>query len=201
MEIPLQDNRQKLAQRVQLLQDTAGIVLLFPAALHRLQNPGALTIALGLVELLAIVFAVGSAVFELKGKTHGSNRVDLSNLYLAVVLLLEYGFGVAAGRKRFSPLLLTALTAFFLAFFRSDLQRKFARRGLQVDENGLNARLSKFRRFNIRWSDLSSIDDTRDLLRLRLRDGRVYQLPLGRYANREEIRAAVVSYAGRYALT
>jgi len=198
MHIALQDKRHKRVEQVQLLQDTAGVVMLLQPALHRLQGNGTLTVLLGVIEVIAILLAIGSAISELRGKEHGSNRVDLSNLYLAIVLFVEYGLGVAAGRKRFSPLLLTAITAVFMAFFRSFLQRKLAGRALLIDDDGLNARINKFRRFKFRWSELSAIDDTRDVLRMHLHDGRVYQLPLNRYANRDEIRAAILSYAGRH---
>jgi hypothetical protein len=41
---------------------------------------------------------------------------------VGVLLLLEYGFSVAAGHKRFSPALLTARTALLLGFFRPWVQ-------------------------------------------------------------------------------
>lgn len=193
LEIPLSDRRRRFVQRMQLLQDVFGIVVLIPAASARLQNGTLSHTILGSIEIIAILLALGSAARELKSKhAAAESDVDWSNLFMGVVLFVEYGFNVAAGRKIVSPVLLAAITAVALAFARPLLQRRLgARRIMRIDDTGISVRTSRFRRFAFSWSELREVEERGDIIRFHLRDGSSHTLSLEPYDNAADIRNAL----------
>jgi hypothetical protein len=195
LDIPLHDRRKLMVERFQLIQDLFGIILLAPACWARLQAHGLLTHALGFAEVAAIAFAFFAGIRDLRSHSEPDNSVDLTNLSLGIVLLLEYFFSLSAGHKRFSPLLLTALTGFFLAFFKpwmgSRVQHR--RRSIRIDEEGVHVRLARFRKWSIGRHELRNVEAHDDALIFHLRDGSTREIKLRRYLNAEEVRTAVLA--------
>ena len=151
-------------------------------------------LVLGFAEASAIAFAVIAGIRDLRSHSEPDDSVDLTNLSLAAVLLLEYVFSLSAGHKRFSPLLLTAVTGFVLAFMRPRLAARLAGRGprIRIDDDGVHARLSRFRKWQIPKHDLRNVEVRGKLLQFQLRDGSIREINLGRYLNAEEVKTAVL---------
>lgn len=197
VEIELHDRRLALVQRVQLIQDVVGVLVLFPAASARLKDGVTPHVILGAVEASAIIIALLAAARELKSTPQvkeAEPHVDLTNLMIGVVLLIEHSFRVAAGRKMFSPLFLTGVTSIVLAFARPILMSR-RRRFLRIDENGFLFRSSPFRKFRIDWATVQTLEEDEDQLRFKLHDGTSRTVALKRYSNREDLRTALIERA------
>ena len=201
LEIPLHDKRVMFVERFQLLQDLIGVVQLAPAALQHFQVREAGTLLLAFLESGAIAFALIAGVRDLKFKPHEKPEadVDLTNLAIATALVTEWAVRVAAGHKWFSPMLLTALTGYLLAFARAKtpnfilVRRHRRRRMLRVDDEGVHARVARRRAWDARWDELQAVEISGGRIRFLLENGKVRELNLRRYLNADEIRDAVVS--------
>jgi hypothetical protein len=189
-----------MGQKIQLLQDLVGVVVLAPAALTRLQTTGT-SLVLGVAELAAIVFAVGAAAVELKSHRESNARVDWTNLFVGLVMMVEYVYSLEAGRKWFSPLFLTAIAMLVLAFARPLMQTRMRRRSvLRVDDEGFGLRLGPFRKLDLKWTEVAGMEDAGKKLRFALADGSSRTLSLRGFDNRDELRAALIAKAKEKAL-
>lgn len=195
VEIELQDRVREIAQRFQLAQDAVGLVVLVPAAWARAQTARPLNVAVAVLELGAIVVAVASAARELRGRDAEKARLDWTNLFMAAVLLTEYGIQRAAGGKLVSPVLLTALSALLLGILPHLRTRLALRRRLTIDDAGINVRISPLRRLRLAWADVQHIEEDDRSLAFVLHGGRRRRLSLRRFRNGDEIRAAVAEAA------
>jgi hypothetical protein len=176
-------------------QDLIGIGQLAPAALARLTGGGSVALLVGVVEAIAIVFAMVAGVRDMRGHEEQNDGVDLTNLAMSAVLFLEWGFRTAAGHKWFTPMFLTAAAGVFVAFFRPWLATRTGRgkRSIRADDEGVHVRLSRWKQWRMRWDHLSSIDATGNTITFNLRDGSERILKLRRYSNADEIRSAVIN--------
>jgi hypothetical protein len=192
IEVPLDDTRVAIADRIQLIQDVAGALILMPAAFRRLQSGDWVSIMLGVVEAIAIVLAVLSARSELRGKHESSKYVDWTNLFVAAAMMLEYAYGLTVGRKVFSPLITTAVVMVVLAFMRPKmLARRRARRVMRISDEGLAVRFNKWRGLDLKWADVAAVSNEPNAVRFHLTDGTTREIPLRFYRNREEVSAAI----------
>jgi len=195
LEIRLVSRRQNFGQRLQLIQDVVGVIVLAPPAWARLHTTG-LSLALAAVEIIVIVLAVISAASELKAHEESGGRIDWTNLFLGVALMLEYGFSLETGHKWFSPLFVTAVTMLALSFIRPLLMsRRRARSVIRIDDHGFAMRAGPFRRLNVKWADVESIEDSKAHLRFRQRHGPVRKVRLRGLENADEVRSALLAQA------
>ncbi|HUP87925.1 MAG TPA: hypothetical protein VM100_01100, partial [Longimicrobiales bacterium] len=189
------DRRTVVVNRIQMMQDLLGAIVLFPAASARLQAGLLWHSILGAVEALAILVALIAAVRELMQKDHEAQpAVDLTNLFIGTVLLIENGFRVAAGHKIFSPMLLMGLSAIVIAFARPyGMARR--RRYLRMDDTGFLFRSSPFRKLRIDWATVAGLEEDESQLRFKLDNGKTHTVNLKRYSNRDELRTAFMERA------
>ena len=193
-EILLDDRHRAIADRIQLVQDLGSVVVLVPAAMARLRVGTALGLLLGAFEVIAILLAVLSARDELRGKHESSRYVDWTNLFVAVAMFMEWGYGVATGKKWFSPLFLTAAVIFVLSFIRPKLlARRGRKRVMRIDNDQLTLVTSRWRKFVLSWADVIAVAETDEGIAFHLKDGSTRRLKLRRYRNRAEIQSAIVA--------
>ena len=197
IDLPVEDRVYEMAELYQLLQSGIGLVVLVPAALRRVRAGAPLPVALGVVEIVAIVLALGAAVTQLRSRSDDApRRLDLLNMFMGAVLLLEWGFATAGGHKWFSPTLLAGVISLALTVLqpRVDARRR-RRRRLVIDDDGLSIATTRLRSFRIAWSEVADLTVDERAVRFRCRDGGTRTLSLGRYRNREAIGTAVAEGA------
>lgn len=199
IEIQLRRKGQHFGQKVQLAQDTAGIIQLVPAAIARLTTGSLFHILLGAVEVVSIGFSLVSAAKELRPRkqqeaSHEEQHAfDRTDLLMGVVLFTEWFFAVSSGRKWFSPLFLTACASVFLAFARGTIrERRLARRKIVVSDDGIDFRARRGR-FKAAWNEIQRIEETSDALHVHLLNGRRRTIRVNRFLRADEIRQAVLS--------
>ena len=201
IELDLDDRRRAAALRVQLFQQMASVVVLAPAALHRVRSHAPFLIALGAVEVVAIALASAVALRDLRGRGAPFRRFDPLNALVGTILLVEYAVSLSGGGKRFTPTLLTALAYWALTLLGPHLQeRSRRRRRLTIDEDRITVRVSRLRTFRIAWADVGGIVGQDRSLRFTMKDGSQRTLSLGRYGNRDEIRSAVARGAAKVSI-
>jgi hypothetical protein len=196
--IPIRDRRLKLADRMDLLGHATAAFGLLTAAMDTLPGATAAQTALGAVELIGGVALAAVLVREVRqrgGEAHGG-RVSWLNVAAAGVLFVEWYARWSAGGKLFSPALLTGVVTLGLAFLHPLVQRRRREKwSLRLDDDGISLRSGRFRRAAARWSELRSIDSTRDAVHLRTVDGREQRFSLRLAENADEIAAAVADAA------
>lgn len=195
--IPIRDRRLKLADRMDLLGHATAAIGLLTAAMDTLPGASTAQTALGAVELVGGAVLAGVLVREMRqrGEAHGG-RVSWLNLAAAGVLLVEWYAGWSAGGKLVSPPLAAGVVTLALAFLHPLVQRRRREKwSLRLDDDGITLRSGRFRRATARWSDLRSVDATRDAVYLRTADGREQRFSLRLAENADEIAAAVADAA------
>lgn len=195
--IPIRDRRLKLADRMDLFAHGTAAFGLLTAAMDTLPGATAAQMALGAVELVVGAALAGIIVREARqrsGARHG--RVSWLNLAAAGVLFVEWYARWSAGGKLVSPALVTGVATLALAFLHPLVQRRRREKwSLRLDDDGIVLRSGRFRRAAARWSELRSVDATRDAVLLRTADGREQRFSLRLAENRDEIAAAVADAA------
>lgn len=122
--------------------------------------------------------------------------IDWVSFLVGLVMLGEAAVRVVAGGKTFSPVLLAGMTGVILGLGNPWLERiRRRRRWIRLDDVGVRGRLSRLRRLEVRWNELAAVEVERSELRFLRVDGAVRTLRLGRYGNRDQVRAAVVREA------
>jgi hypothetical protein len=197
--IPLRDRRLKLAERMDLLGHGVAAFGLLTAAMDTVPGGTPAQTALAAVELIGAAALAGALIRELRTR-HDERPAGISwlNLAAAAVLFVEWYARWSAGGKLISPPLLSGVVTFGLAFLHPLIQRRRNEKwSLRIDDDGISLRAGRFRRAAARWSELRSVDATRDAVCLVTADGREQRLGLRTVENRDEIAAAVREAAGR----
>jgi hypothetical protein len=193
----------------QKLQHALGGVPLLIAGVHRLRTPG------GAGDLLAIAEIVVAAVLlvllarDLRSEAatlrapapdaphahaapHAHGGPDWFDVAAGALLILEAVHSVHPGGKPFyaRPAFLLGILTGLVGLFHAQLARlSWKRREIHLDESGVRARLSRFRHFEVAWTEVRDI---------RIGDNAIvldtatesYKIPLRRYRNAAEVRAA-----------
>lgn len=99
------------------------------------------------------------------------------------------------GHAHFALGTLTILVGIMTTTIALMMQRLEHRRALSITDDGVRMRLNKFRRFDVKWADVTGlrIDDKK--AELLCATGRVRIVPLARLVNRHEIREVLVEAA------
>jgi hypothetical protein len=203
--IPLDDKRRQIGAWWQKLQHVIGGAPLLVAGINRLQAQGGEGRLFALAEIvvsivLLAMFArdVRAAAAAKMGKTeraeaHEHSGPDWFDVVAGLLLILEAIRSVHPGGKPLyqhallytgAVTLLTGLAHGLL----TNLSRK--RRFIRIDDAGLHVRLSRFRKFDIASPDLIEMQLHEDAAVLVSESGR-HLIPLSRYGNASEIRAAL----------
>jgi hypothetical protein len=195
--IPIRDRRLKLVERMDLFGHGVAAFGLLTAAMDAGTGGTPAQTALVAVEFLGAAALAGAIVREVRGRDeHRPARISWLNLAAAAVLFVEWYAQWSAGGKLISPPLASGFTALALAFLHPLIQRRRREKwSLRVDDGGISLRTGRFRRAEARWSELCTVDSTRDAVRLVTADGREQRLSLRMATNRDEIAAAVTDAA------
>jgi hypothetical protein len=215
--IVLDDKRKRLAQWWQKLQHAVGGVPLLVAGVHRFQAPGGKGDLLAIAEivvaavlLLLLARDLRSAVPKLRthtpeaphAHTHAHAGPDWFDVVAGALLILESIDSAHAGGKPFyeRPAFLLGVATAAIGLLHAKLASlSWKRREIQLDESGVRARTSRFRHFSVAWTDVRDIRITDSTIVIDTASGS-HAIPLRRYRNAAEIRAAFVQWEGARAL-
>jgi hypothetical protein len=195
--IPIRDRRLKIAERMDLFGHGIAAFALLSAAMDATSGGTAAQTALAAVEFLGAARLAGAIVRELRGRdAERPAGISWLNLAAAAVLFVEWYARWSVGGKLVSPPLLGGIAALGLAFLHPLVQRRRREQwSLRIDDGGISLRTGRFRRAEARWSELRTVDATRDAVRLVTADGREQRIRLRMAENRDEIAAAVTEAA------
>ena len=218
--IVLDDNRRRVGLWWQKLQHAVGGVPLLIAGMHRLQAPGGASDLLAIAEIaVAAVLLVllardlrSEAVATLRTRapgaphghanTHSNGGTDWFDVVAGALLILEAVHSAHHGGKPFyaRPVFLAGVATGMVGLFHGKLaQLSWKRREIHLDEHGVRARTSRFRRFDVAWTDVRDIRITSKAVVLDTATGS-HKIPLRRYRNAAEIRAAFAQWETARAL-
>jgi hypothetical protein len=195
--IPVRDRRVKIAERLDLFGHGVAAFALLTAAMDAAPGGTPAQRALAAVEFVGAAALAGAIVRELRrGEDERPARIGWLNVAAAAVLFVEWYARWSTGGKLFSPPLLGGFAALALAFLHPLVQRRRREKwSLRMDDAGISLRTGRFRRAEARWSELRTIDATRDAVRLVTADGREQRISLRLAENRDELAAAVTDAA------
>lgn len=197
--IPIRDRRLKIAERMDLFGHGVAAFGLLTAAMDAAPGGRPAQTALAAVELAGAAALAGAIVRELRTRATEADRparISWLNLAAAGVLFVEWYARWSAGGKLVSPPLVSGFVALALAFLHPLIQRRRRDKwSLRIDGDGISLRAGRFRRAEARWTELRSVDATRDAVHLVKVDGREQRLSLRMAENRDEIAAAVTDAA------
>jgi hypothetical protein len=212
--IPLDDKRRQIGVWWQKLQHVIGGAPLLVAGINRLEAPGGegrlfaiAEIVVSIVLLAMFARDLRSAAATRMGKSERAEAREHSgpdwfDVVAGLLLILEAVRSVHPGGKPLyqhallytgAVTLLTGLAHGLL----TNLSRR--RRFIRIDDAGLHVRLSRFRKFDIASPDLIEMQLHEDAAVLVSESGR-HLIPLSRYGNASEIRAALKEWHDGHAL-
>ncbi|MEO5510110.1 MAG: hypothetical protein ABIV28_09190 [Longimicrobiales bacterium] len=192
--VQLHDRRAKIAERMQIGQNIASAVVLVPAGLSRIHAADPLERMLAYGELTAVAVLFITTVRELRDHSDKMTGVSWSNLGAGIALVFESLLQTYAGehRKWFTPAMLTGITSIFLGLMQARLRAKKTRlRRIVISDDGLDVRLSKFRKWKFAWSEIRNIELTPRHIRIVPVQGKPRSIRMRFYTNGDEIRGAL----------
>lgn len=192
--LPLHDNRIRIAERMQLVQDAASAFALIPAGLARLHSVDPVQHWFAYVELAAVAALAVMTVREFRDREDITPGIGWLNLTIGGVLILESLLQTHEGHKWFTPALLTGMVSIMLGVFQGRIRtakRNRGQRSMRVTDEGIAIRFGKFRRFDRAWADISTIEREGDVFIITPRTGKAVKVKLKRYGNRDEVEAAL----------
>lgn len=202
--IPLDDKRRQIGAWWQKLQHVIGGAPLLVAGINRLEAGGEGRL-FAIAEIIVSIVLLAMFTRELRAaaaaklgkaeraKAHEHSGPDWFDVAAGVLLILEAIRSVHPGGKPLyqHALLYTGAVTLLTGLAHgplANLSRK--RRFIRIDDTGLHVRLSRFRRFDIASPDLIEMQLHEDAAVLVSDSGR-HVIPLSRYGNATEIRAAL----------
>ena len=212
--IVLDDKRKRLGVWWQKLQHAVGGVPLLIAGAHRLQAPGGggdllaiaeIAVAAVLLVLLARDLraeAVAALRAPSRGAAHKHAGPDWFDIAAGALLILEAVHSAHPGGKPFyeRPAFTLGVATGMIGLLHGRLARlSWKRRSIHLDEHGVRARTSRFGRFQVAWTDVRDIRFTDSAIVLDTTGGS-HKIPLRRYRNAAEIRAAFMQWDAARAL-
>jgi hypothetical protein len=203
--IPLDDKRRQIGAWWQKLQHVIGGAPLLVAGINRLKAPGGEGRLFALAEIVVSIVLLAMFARDLRaaaaakmGKSeraeaHEHSGPDWFDVLAGLLLILEAIRSVHPGGKPLyqHALLYTGLVTLLTGLAHGPLtnySRK--RRFIRIDDAGLHVRLSRFRKFDIVSPDLVEMQLHEDAAVFVSKRGR-HMIPLSRYGNASEIRAAL----------
>jgi hypothetical protein len=193
--IVLRDRVRGTVEKVQLLQDGLAALMLLQTGYTHWQLAADAHLWLGIFEL---VFGAATALFvvrALAGK-ESESRIGWVSLLTGATLLVESLFWTAHGHKLLRPPLLTGITGVVLGLLNRPLaRRRESARYLRLDADVLRWRASWLGRCRANAGDIDCLAISPNRVEVRFKRGRARRLRLWRYANREEVRRAVLDWA------
>lgn len=170
--------------------------------------PGVILLINGISELIepsehgnyAILnIIVGAAViiafrFELKHHSASEHKtIKWFDVIAGIVLMVEAGNRYHAD-KIFQPALFYFLIG-TVGILRGVFQDQFPTfRKLACDDTGFILRLNPFRKYEMRWKEIAAIDMVDNTLQIKAVGDKLYNIPLQRVENRNEIFETIRKY-------
>jgi hypothetical protein len=213
--IELDDKRRNVGVWWQRFQHVVGGAPLLRAGIARVRAPGGHGDVLAWCEIVVATVLLLIFVRDLRAEAraqlakeepevhHAHVGPEWFDVAAGVLLILEAVHTTHPGGK---PLYAHALLWLGIVTLITgvahgvlvNLQSK--RRFVQLDATGVRARLSRFRKFDIAWSELRDVQLRDDEITL-VTNGGKHDIPLGRYANAGEIRKAFANWRERATLS
>lgn len=212
--IQLDDRRQKAGAWWQRFQHVVGGAPLLRAGIARVRVPGGHGDVLAWCEIIVATVLLAIFVRDLQAEARAQlakTKPEVHHVHIGpewfdvaagVLLILEAVHTTHPGGK---PLYAHALFWIGVATLITGAahgvlaSRRSKRRYIELDAAGVRARLSRFRSFDIAWSEISDVQLRDDEITL-ITKGRKRDIPLGRYGNAEEIRKAFANWRERMKL-
>jgi hypothetical protein len=192
--IYLDDRRRRAAGWISKIQHViAGIPLLIVGiekfAADAAERPIAtLEIAIALAVLVAFVREL-RAEFRQSKSEHGEathSRFAWFDLAAGALLIFEAFHGHHTKPGYLRPQFYSGLVAIGLGLFHHRLQRlQQRRRYLKLDETGIEFRFGPFRKLDLKWNELASMDLNEQKVVLHRTDGRSHSIRLSWFRNSE----------------
>jgi hypothetical protein len=212
--IVLDDRRKRLGLWWQKLQHAVGGVPLLVAGVHRLQSPGGAGDLLALAEIAVAAVLLVLLARDLRSETvakrhpaapgtpHAHGGPDWFDIVAGALLMLEAVHSAHPGGKPFyeRPAFALGVATAAIGLLHGKLaQLSWKRREIHLDVNGVRARTSRIRGFSIPWTDVRDILITESAIVIETA-ARSHTIPLRRYRNAAEIRAAFGTWDAARAL-
>lgn len=212
--IVLDDRRKRLGLWWQKLQHAVGGVPLLIAGVARLQSPGGGADVLALAEIvvaavLLVLLArdLRSEVISMRGRdasatVHAHAGPDWFDILAGALLIIESAHSVHPGGKPFyeRPAFTLGIATIVIGLLHAKSTHiSWKRREIQLDANGVRARTSRFRSFTVPSADVCELRVTDKAIVIDTATGS-HTIPLRRYRNAGEIRAAFLQWDATRAL-
>ncbi|MEP7087381.1 MAG: hypothetical protein ABI884_08595 [Gemmatimonadota bacterium] len=213
--IRLDDKRRQLGVWWQKIQHVASGIPLLLAGIDRLDLPGTNGRILAIAEI-AVAAALLMMFIREAGKeaqkrlekspassahAHEHSGPEWFDVVAGVLLILEAVISTHPGGKPLyeHAILYLGIVTLFTGLAHGVLSGfSWKRRFVRVDDAGLRARLSPFRKFNVAWSDVIDIRlGERSVIVVTKEES--HEIPLSHYGNAIEIRTAVADWRERKA--
>jgi len=216
--ISLDDKRRKVSAWWQKLQHVIGGVPLLSAGVRRLEAPGATGHTLAVVEIVIATLLLVMFVRDVRAEVvarvrnrglaepythpHRHDGPEWFDVVAGTLLIVETVLSMRPGSKPLfhHALLYVGLTTIFTGLAHGMFaNRAWKRRFIRVDDGGVHARLSRFRKFDVEWNDVIDIRlGERDAI-IVTKDGS-HTIRLNRYLNARNITTALADWRERHAL-
>ncbi|HTY06950.1 MAG TPA: hypothetical protein VMC86_10555 [Gemmatimonadales bacterium] len=178
-------------ERASALKECFAAVMLLSAGWNAIDLDG--WSWLPVVDLMVglTVLVIGGAELK-RGKKFGS-WIRWFDVAVGVLLALE-GVTLAAEGKRYVIYLYyaTGLAYILVGLFHHHLGR---RRYVRLDDDGVQVRMTPFRKFRLLWPDIVRVTGHDDRIEIYVRSGRRYEIPRRVVPNLDEIRDLMLDRA------
>ena len=200
MIIYLEDKRREVTDWFPKIQHlVAGVPLLYSGVANLKEAAerviGGLEIAIALLLIAAFLKELREARHRAAGH-HTHSAVGSFDIAAAGLLIFEAFHGAHHKPGYMRPQFFSGIATLGLGLFHARLHaRKSRTRFLRVDEQGLEMRLSPFRRLHVGWEELARVEHAGSHAVLHRKDGGRHKLPLSRFRNRQAIEDGIATHA------
>jgi hypothetical protein len=174
----------------------AGFPMLFLGIRH-FSEEGELPIAVLEIVIAALVLGTFARHAYAAGQKHAHHsRVDWFDLAAAAMMLFEAFHGPHHKPPYATPQFWTAVTLSPLALFHGKLHAWREKRGyVKLDQNGVEVRTSRFRRFSVGWAELDRIHIGEHRAVFHRSDGKQHTIGFRMLGNHDEVRKHLSDHA------
>ena len=197
MILHLDDHRWKIADLVSKLQHvTAGVPLLL-VALGKLGEEAERPMALVEIAIVMGVLVTFARDVHAARKHHGAHSsIGWFDIAAGILLIYEAFHGAHHKPGYLRPQFLSGVVTLGLGLLHGRLKAiHHRRRRIELDDRGLDIRVSRFRRLSLAWADLDSVDVSGNKAIFVRKDGRRHTFRLNLLANHDEVRKGIAEHA------
>lgn len=192
--IHLQTRRRERAQRVSMLQHGVAALLLFIGGFNKLRAGESEDYLLASLELLAGAAVLISMFFELRrSKEQGHGTINWLDIFAGVMLVVEGISKFHSGPKHYPMAFanfLAALATFMVGIFHHRIIRSTR---ITLDADGVRARTSPVRKFQLSWGEIQSIMVDDAAIRF-ITKGKEQRVRLKNLSNSKDVQERFLDY-------